>query len=194
MLRTIWRLLLGSFALMLAIPFGTFVLGSGILADPALRAAFGKLGLAAIQAAAWSLVSDLSPEAIVAAVIAFTKALVVLLALPPTLAAVIGETFRWRSASWYAGASGLLTAALPWIARGSPRVPVDPASLPNESRLAAVLLIAGSASGHVYMAISGWNAGRRRERPQPPAHPTPPASEAVAPAAALSAPDRTGRS
>ena len=169
MLRTLWRLLLGCFALSLAVPFGAMVLVLAVLSDPDLRGAFGRLGVAAVRSGVWSLVAELSPDTIVDAVTGATKALLILVALPPLLAAIVGETLRWRSSTWYWGASACLTALLPWTARAGLHLPAatNPAALPNEGRLTAILFVAGAASGLVYWLIAGWSAGRRR----PPAEP-----------------------
>ncbi len=43
------------------------------------------------------------------------------LVLPPAWSRSLSEVIRARSAAWYGGATGVLTAAIPWILRGSRR-------------------------------------------------------------------------
>lgn len=191
MLRLIWRLLLGSFALMLAIPFGSFVLGAGILADPTLRGLVGSFVRAGITSGFWDLVTTFSPDGVIEATLAFAKAVLVVLTVPPCLAALIGETLRFRAAAWYGGFSGLLTASLPWIAHGGPKFPADPMAASGEGRLATMLFLAGAASGLVYWAIAGWSAGFRARRKTPRALELPAPEEIEPPA--LSAPVRTAQ-
>jgi len=83
--------------------------------------------------------------------IAFT-----LLVFPPLIVAIISEVLGMRSLAWYAGATGVLTAAIPWILRGSARV-----ANPDELHVSLVLGLTGAVAGFVYWAIAGRDAGRR---------------------------------
>lgn len=192
MLRLIWRLLLGSFALMLAIPFGSFVLGGGILADPSLRDLVGSFVRASISSGLWDIVTTLSPDGAIEAVLAFAKSVLIVLTVPPVLVAVIGEVLGLRASAWYGGASGLITASLPWIARGGPKFPIDPLAATGEGRLATMLFLSGAASGLVYWAIAGWSAGSRRKRHLRRDMLAPPLAEPPA-LPALTGPDRTAQ-
>ncbi|EHP89796.1 hypothetical protein, partial [Methylorubrum extorquens] len=114
------RLLLAAFALIVAIPAGALTLGAGVLLDPSFREALGELGLVGLFAGLSDLAQGVPPDMAVMAVILFAQALSLLLILPPTLAALVGETLGLRSPFWYGGAAAGLTALLPWLARGGP--------------------------------------------------------------------------
>ncbi|UMY17332.1 hypothetical protein MMB17_22360 [Methylobacterium organophilum] len=155
------RLLIGAFALLLAIPCGAAVLATGVLLDPATSEALSRLGLVGFFGGLSDLAEGIPPEVAFMALLAFAQALFVLLVLPPTLTAILGEAFGLRALAWYGGASGLFTALLPWLARGGIRPPSGPAALAAEGRIAAILLLAGAASGLVYWLVAGRGAGRR---------------------------------
>ena len=157
------RLLLSVIALMLAIPAGALTLGAGVLLDPTFRQTLGELGLVGLFAGLSDLAQGLPPDMAVMAVILLAQALGLLLILPPTLTALVGETLGLRSPFWYGGATGLLTALLPWLARGGPP-PAGSVAAGAETRLAAILLVTGAASGLVYWLIAGRSAGARMAR------------------------------
>ncbi|GJE56681.1 hypothetical protein [Methylobacterium thuringiense] len=158
-MRLIGRLLLGSLGLVLAIPCGAIVLGVGVLIDPASRHAVARLGLEGLI----DLASGLSPDVMLMAFAALSQTLLVLLALPPSLVALIGEAIGLRAAAWYGGASGALTALLPWLTRsGSPRAGGQ-ATLAVEGRAVALYFLTGAASGLVYWLVAGLSAGRSED-------------------------------
>ncbi|CAO4183325.1 hypothetical protein [Methylorubrum aminovorans] len=159
------RLLLSVIALILAIPAGALTLGAGVLLDPTFRDALGQLGLVGLFAGLSDLAQGLPPDMAVMAVILLAQALGLLLILPPTLVALVGETLGLRSPFWYGGAAGLLTALLPWLARSGPPPAAGAAAAGAETRLAAILLVTGIASGLVYWLIAGRSAGARVTRP-----------------------------
>jgi hypothetical protein len=70
--------------------------------------------------------------------------------------AILSEALGIRSLVWYAGATGVLTAAVPWILRGAARV-----ANPAELHVSLVLALTGAAAGFVYWAIAGREAGGR---------------------------------
>ncbi|AWI88466.1 hypothetical protein C0214_09525 [Methylobacterium sp. DM1] len=159
------RLLLSVIALILAIPAGALTLGAGVLLDPTFRDALGQLGLVGLFSGLSDLAQGLPPYMAVMAVILLAQALGLLLILPPTLVALVGETLGLRSPFWYGGAAGLLTAFLPWLARGGPPPAAGAAAAGAETRLAAILLVTGIASGLVYWLIAGRSAGAQMTRP-----------------------------
>ncbi|MGA4551912.1 hypothetical protein [Methylorubrum aminovorans] len=159
------RLLLSVIALILAIPAGALTLGAGVLLDPTFRDALGQLGLVGLFSGLSDLAQGLPPDMAVMAVILLAQALGLLLILPPTLVALVGETLGLRSPFWYGGAAGLLTALLPWLARGGPPPAAGAAAAGAETRLAAILLVTGIASGLVYWLIAGRSARARMTRP-----------------------------
>lgn len=157
-MRLLGRLLLGAFALVLAIPCGVLVLTAGALIDPVSRDLVGHLGIVAAITALVDLASGVAPDIALLALLAFTKALATLLVLPPTLGAVIGEMLHLRAPAWYAGASGLLTASLPWLVRRGTGPSSRQDALAAEGRVMAVLFLAGAASGLVYWLVAGRSA------------------------------------
>jgi hypothetical protein len=72
------------------------------------------------------------------------------LVLPVGLVALVSEVTRARGLAWMAGATGVLTAAVPWILRGSPRM-----ANPAELHISVVLGLAGAVAGLVYWTIAG---------------------------------------
>ena len=80
------------------------------------------------------------------------------LVLPLGLVALVSEVTRARGLPWMAGATGVLTAAVPWILRGSPRM-----ANPAELHISVVLGLTGAVAGLVYWTI----AGRRRVAASP---------------------------
>ncbi|MER2250985.1 hypothetical protein ABS772_13775 [Methylorubrum podarium] len=160
-MRLLGRLLLAAFALILAIPAGALTLAAGVLLDPSFRETLGRLGLVGLLSGLSDLAQGLPPDMAAMAVILFAQALGLLLILPPTLAALVGETLRLRSPVWYGGATGLSTALLPWLVRGGPPPAAGSAAAGAEARLAAILLAAGAVSGFVYWLIAGRSVGAR---------------------------------
>ncbi|WP_407525042.1 hypothetical protein [Methylobacterium oryzisoli] len=157
-MRWIGRLLVVAFALCVAIPCGAAMLGLGALLDPALRDLAGTLGLAAIEAILAELAAGYPPDpGMLDAVLTAGRALVLLVVVPPTLNAVVGEVLRWRSLAWYGGATGFLTALLPWLMRGAPQA--GPAAA-AEGRITAILFLTGGVAGLVYWLLAGRWTGR----------------------------------
>ncbi|MCE4223064.1 hypothetical protein HCU64_04820 [Methylobacterium sp. C25] len=167
-MRLFGRLFLGAVALVLAVPCGALVLGAGVLLDPVSRDTIGALGLIGLIEGIDDIAAGLPPDVAIGAMIAFLKALATLLLLPPALVAVIGETLRFRALAWYGGATGLVTAALPWIARGGVRPPAGQGALTAEGRVMVVLFLAGAASGLVYWMVAGRSTVDGRNTPVHP--------------------------
>jgi len=153
-MRFLSRVFVGSLALILAIPCGALVLGLGAMLDPVSREVLGSLGLVGLFAGLNDLASGVGPETILFALAAFARALFLLLVVPPTLVAVVGETLNWRGAVGYGAGTGLLTALVPWIARSGSRLG-DPQAFALEGRITAILFLTGAASGLVYWLVAG---------------------------------------
>ena len=71
----------------------------------------------------WAFVDEVFPSTIpapssTAAFDAVGRLVFTLLVFPPLLVAILSEVIRARSAIWYGAATGVLTAAMPWILRG----------------------------------------------------------------------------
>ena len=156
-----WLLLI-PFALLIAIgASGTFFL-IAIIVDPVMAVLTGDT----LFVGFWSLVDAVfaaeDPGPIVEdAFLAVGRITFTLIIFPPLFVAVISEVLGMRSALWYALATGILTAAVPWILRGAARV-----GSPAELHVSLVLGLTGAVAGLVYWAIIG---GRASDRPLPKA-------------------------
>ncbi len=156
-----WLLLI-PFALLIAIgASGTFFLIATIV-DPVMAVLTGDTLFVGL----WSLVDAVfaaeDPGPIVEdAFLAVGRIVFTLLVFPPLMIAIISEVLGMRSLLWYALATGILTAAVPFILRGSARI-----ASPAELHVSVVLGLTGAAAGLVYWAIIG---GREPRRPNPTA-------------------------
>lgn len=153
-MRLLERLFIGGLALVLAIPCGALVLACGVLLDPDGSEAIGRLGMRGLI----DLASGVSPEMTLMVLAALAQGVAVLLVAPPVLGAIIGEALRLRALAWYGGASGCLTAILPWLARPGVRPQAGHEALAAEGRLTAILFVVGAASGLVYWLVAGRSA------------------------------------
>ena len=84
--------------------------------------------------------------------------LAALFVLPPAFVALLGEILGLRSFVWYGFGCGALTAALPWLHRGSERWSQSGA-LGAEGRLTALLFVTGAVAGLTYWLVAGRTAG-----------------------------------
>lgn len=82
--------------------------------------------------------------------------------VPVTLIAVIGEAAGLRSLAWYAGLSGIVAGAMPWIVRGARGTagPEDSLTHMLEMRFALIFFLTGVVAGLIYWFAAGRNAGR----------------------------------
>lgn len=156
-MRSLGRLVLGSLALLLAIPTGAGSLLAALVLDPVASVWLTKGAMAGLDAGLLDLAAGLPPEGFPLLLAGLAKAAFMVLVVPPVLVALIGETLRLRGFVWYGGACGLITAALPWLARGAVR-PGGP--LAAEARITAILFVAGACAGLVYWLVAGRSAGR----------------------------------
>ena len=166
-MHALGRLLLGAFALMLAVPTGFVVLVLALLVDPTAQAWLTGGALAGLDMALSDLSAGLPPEGLILFVAGLAKALFVLLFVPPALVGLGGEILGRRGLLWYGAGCGLLTAALPWLTRGAMRTGAgrDPGLLAAEARLTVLLFGVGASAGLVYWLIAGRSAGSKREDP-----------------------------
>jgi hypothetical protein len=147
------------FALLLALAAGSLFFLIAALADPVMAALAGQT----LFVGFWSLMDAIlgaeNPDAVVLAALSGVGRLtLILFVLPPVFVALIGEVIGLRRLVWYAGATALLSAAMPWLLRGSPRV-----ATPDELRVSLVLGLTGAVAGSVYWLITGRGAGAARE-------------------------------
>ncbi|MBB4019161.1 hypothetical protein GGR16_004208 [Chelatococcus caeni] len=160
-MRFLARLAVVAFALGAAITAGFIFMVIAGLGEPAMHELIAGLGFAGFFALFDAIMSEGAPDAAALAIGAalWTMALMVLV-LPPVVAAVVGEIGGWRSFVWYGGASGAISAAVPWAA-GAGRAGE------GELRITLLLFLTGTLSGLVYWLIAGRTAGV--ERGEPPA-------------------------
>jgi hypothetical protein len=161
--RALGFLFVAGLALILAIPCGAAVLTLGAMLDPATSETLSRLGLVGLFTGLEDLASGIGPETLLFALAAIGRALFVLLVVPPALMAVLGAVLGWRAATWYGAGTGLLTALVPWLARGLTRTGPSADALVLEGRITAVLFLTGAASGLVYWLIAGRHAGAPSE-------------------------------
>jgi uncharacterized membrane protein YtjA (UPF0391 family) len=158
-MRFLGRLLLGTFALLLAVPAGGVALTVALLFDPGANAWLTNGALAGFDAALGDVAAGLPPEGILLLLAGVAQVLFVLLFVPPLLTAIAGEVFGARTLLWYGGGCGLLTAVLPWLVRGAVR-PAGGGLAAAEARLTLILFVVGSCAGLVYWLVAGRSAGR----------------------------------
>ncbi|KMO34871.1 hypothetical protein VQ02_18280 [Methylobacterium variabile] len=150
------RLLAVAVAVLMAIACGALALGIGVVMDPVLRDLLGTLGLSGLEAVLSDLAEGYAPDpGMVEAALDLGRAILLLVAVPPALNALVGEVLGWRALAWYGGATGLLTALLPWLMRGAGG-PVGA----GEGRVTALLFCVGGVAGLVYWFAAGRFAGR----------------------------------
>jgi hypothetical protein len=151
-----WLILI-PFALLIAVgASGTFLLVASFV-DPLMATLTGDT----LFVGFWSLVDAVfsveDPGPIVEdALLALGRVMFTLLIFPPLLVAIISEVLRLRSLLWHVLATGVLTAAVPWILRGAARV-----ANPEELHVSLVLGLTGAVAGLVYWAIIGGREPRR---------------------------------
>jgi NADH:ubiquinone oxidoreductase subunit 6 (subunit J) len=149
-----------AFALPVAITAGCIFLLFASVVDPVMAMLMGDT----LFVGFWSLIDAIfavdDPSFVVeGALTGMGRLFFTLLIAPPLFIALISEVIGARRALWYAGATGLLTAAVPWLLRGSPRM-----ASPAELHVSLVLGLTGAVAGLVYWMIAGRSAG-----PKPPA-------------------------
>jgi hypothetical protein len=167
-MRAIGRLVVVAFGLLLAIAAATLVLFLSAVLDPVMALLTAELMHAGAWALAdaieWSQDADLVLGGAAAGLARMAAAILV---APSVLVALAGEVLGWRRLAWQAGATAVITAAMPWLARPSARL-----ASPDEVHVTLVLGLAGAAAGFVYWLVAGRSAGGpRAARPIAPTSP-----------------------
>ncbi|MCC2652970.1 MAG: hypothetical protein K0Q60_3133 [Microvirga sp.] len=153
-----WLILI-PFALLIAVgASGTFFLIASMV-DPVMALLTGDT----LFVGFWSLIDAVfaaeDPGPIVEdAFLAVGRIMFTLLIFPPLLVAIVSEVLGMRSLLWHVLATGVLTAAVPWILRGQARI-----ASPEELHVSFVLGLTGAVAGLVYWAIIGGREPRRSE-------------------------------
>ncbi|MGO4706669.1 hypothetical protein AB4072_12945 [Microvirga sp. 2MCAF38] len=156
-----WLLLI-PFALLVAIGASGFFLFLACIVDPTMATLTGDT----VFAGFWSLMDDIfssdDPEPIIRQAFEVMGRLVfTLLVFPPLLVAIVSEVVKAKSLVWHVCATAILTAAVPWILRGSIRV-----ATPAELHVSAVLGLTGAVAGLIYWLIAGRDSGGERQAPR----------------------------
>lgn len=161
-MHLVGRLILGVFALLLAVPAGAAVLALALLVDPTAQGWLAGGALAGLDMALSDLSAGLPPEGLALLIAGLAKALFILLLVPPALIGGIGEILGRRGYLWYGAGCGLLTAALPWLTRGAVRLRGgggDAGLAAAEAHATLILFLAGASAGLVYWLVAGRRAG-----------------------------------
>lgn len=157
-----WLLLI-PFALLIALgASGTFFLLATMI-DPVMATLTGDTLFVGFWAFIDAVFTSDTPGLVVEdALLAIGRLAFTLLVLPPLVIAAFSEIIGLRSLAWYMGATGVLTAAVPWIMRGEARI-----ASPEELHVSFVLGLTGAVAGFVYWAIAGRDAGERPAATEP---------------------------
>lgn len=166
------RLTVMTFGFVIASGVGGLFLVLSALFDPATREA----GLAPVIAGLFAIIDealmDGDPERAAAALGFILWAVVIGTCVAPlAVAALIGEAAGARSLVWYAGLSGVLAGASPWIARAAKGLERAQSVNEAESRLALLFFLTGALTGAIYWLIAAPPAPRplhaaRHARPE----------------------------
>jgi hypothetical protein len=162
------RLIIMIFAFVIASGVGAVFLLISALFDPATRDA----GLAVTMAGIFAVVNEAllegDPEQAAAALGFVVWAVVVATCVAPlAIAALVGEAAGTRSFVWYAGVSGVLAGASPWIARAAKGLDRTQTMSESEGRLALLFFLTGALTGAIYWLI----AAPKRRAASPAASP-----------------------
>ena len=153
-MRLVGRLILVAFALPVAIVTGTLALFLIGLFDPVLTGLAVALVGAGFDALIDTLAAAEDPGfAVESAAFGLGRLALAVLVAPPVFVALVSEVTGARPLLWHAGATGLLTGAIPWLTRTSM------ALTPAETHLTAMLVLVGAVTGFVYWLIAGSGAG-----------------------------------
>lgn len=155
------RLIVISFGFVIAAAVGMIFLLFALFLEAATPDGALAATLTNLFAAAFDLLeNDSADEAIAALGFVLWAAGIVICAAPLAIVALIGEAAGIRAYTWYAGASALLAASSPWIARaarGSARAGEMNAL---EGRIALLFFLTGALTGSIYWLIAARSEKR----------------------------------
>jgi hypothetical protein len=160
------RVVLG---LVAAIVSALIFLPIATLVDPVTRGAGADLTAAAFLTVLERALSDQGPGQVLMLILAAVRSVAVILCgLPVVVVGLIGETAKVGSGIWYSMATGVLTAAIPYMARSSGDGRVSHAAHGVEIRFATILFLTGAVAGLIYWLAAGRSAQPKvAEVPQP---------------------------
>jgi hypothetical protein len=153
------RVLRVGLALVAAIVVALIFLPIATVIDPVTRDAGADLTVAALLNLLKRTLSEQSPgQAITLTVAAVRSAAILLCGLPIVLVGLIGETARVVSWVWYGMATGVLTAAIPYVARIASNGRVSQAADAVEMRFTTIFFLTGVVAGLIYWVGAGRSA------------------------------------
>lgn len=125
------------------------------LFDPYLQATVGGVSPEHWMELFAAFLNDDAPEETLTAMfhLVWTIAMLVCI-LPVTIVALIGAVSQARAYVFYAGATGVLAAAMPWIVRAGRLGERSTSITAAEGHVALVLFLTGVVAGTVYWAIA----------------------------------------
>jgi hypothetical protein len=149
------RVAVMGFGFVLAACAGALFLPLAALADSSIREAGFDAAVRAFYAFLDRSLDDGDPTLGVERVAYVLWAILVAVCVAPlAFAALIGEIAGARNWTWYVGASGVLAAASPWIARGAGGKASARPPDPTELRILALFFLTGALTGLLYWAIA----------------------------------------
>jgi hypothetical protein len=162
------RLVIMTFGFILAAGAGALFLPIAALFDPVTR----DLGLEATIAGFFATLGNLAQDgeanaAIWALGFVFWAAMIATCVAPLAIASLIGEVAGVRAWAWYAGASGFLAAASPWIARAARGLERARSANALEGRFALLFFLTGTVTGSIYWFIAVRGAGPKETDQRP---------------------------
>jgi hypothetical protein len=150
-------LVLGAAAALVFLPVAAFF-------DPVTREAGAAIGSLGIMAALANATGAAEGE-VAAFGAAIATGLAAICVVPLVVTALIGEVARVRSLVWYAGVTGLISAAMPYILRAGLRTQslAGEGASTAEQRFLLLFFLTGALAGFIYWAVAG--RGGMREVP-----------------------------
>jgi hypothetical protein len=155
MAKALRRIFVMSFGFVLAASCGALFLPIAALSDPTVR----EVGFEAVVGGVFAMLDETArqgdPTAGFQALgLVFWAILIAVCVAPLAFGALVGEIAGARSWSWYLGASGLLAAASPWIARGARAQASGRPPSQTELRVLGLFFLTGALTGFVYWLIA----------------------------------------
>ncbi|MBX9741837.1 MAG: hypothetical protein K2X62_17305 [Beijerinckiaceae bacterium] len=156
-LITLFGLACASAAALVFLPLAT-------LFDPFVRAAAGGMSPEHWMDIFAAILSADAPDETLAAMFHLVWTIVMLICvLPITIVALVGAVGKAQAYLFYAGATGVLAAAMPWIVRAGKMNERSASITAGESHIALILFLTGVVAGTIYWLIAGRGAaGPRR--------------------------------
>jgi hypothetical protein len=163
-MNNIRRAIIVLFGAAIGVAAGLAALPVAALLDPVTReAGFALAELAFFALTRVDLDGLSAPDAAGFIHFAWT-AVIAICVMPLVFSVLLGEIAKIRSLSWYAGATGLIAAATPWLIRGAFHTPRVASASPEELQFALVFFLTGIVSGAVFWFVAGDSENGRHAR------------------------------